>query len=429
MSVRTRRFRTTAVTLLVIAGCVNYFDRAAVAVGNPEIRAELGLSYSEMGLLLSAFAWSYGLAQIPAGALVDRFGPRRTLGFGMILWSLAQLAAGAVSSLNQFVVARVALGLGESPMYLGGARVCSDWFPLLERALPISIFNASSALAPALAPPLLTWVMVVYGWRVMFIVAGVAGFVVAILWAIFYRAPEHAQIPAADIDDIRRDDGEPAHQFGWRQVIWLLEFPTTWGMLLGFFGVVYVSWFYATWLPGYLEAARHLSVASAGVWAAIPLGAGFAGGISGGLIADRLGRSGMDAAEACRLPIICGLVVAGVSTIGAAYSGDIRVAVGLMAVGLFAANVSSSCGWALAAVIAPANTVATLEAIQNIGGSIGGALAPFLTGVLVQTTGSFVPAFAFAGIVAFACALAYWAMTRDKILVPPAQNRLSESNA
>jgi MFS family permease len=200
-------------------------------------------------------------------------------------------------------------------------------------------------------------------------------------------------------------------------------------MFLGFFGVVYISWFYATWLPGYLEAARHLSVASAGVWAAIPLGAGFAGGISGGLIADRLGRSGMDAAEACRLPIIWGLVVAGVSTIGAAYSSDIRVAVGLMAVGLFAANVSSSCGWALAAVIAPANTVATLEAVQNVGGSIGGALAPFLTGVLVQQTGSFVPAFAFAGIVAFACALAYWAMTRDKILVPPAQNRLSESTA
>jgi len=429
MSVRTRRFRTTAVTLLVIAGCVNYFDRAAVAIGNPKIRAELGLSYSEMGLLLSAFAWSYGLAQIPAGALVDRFGPRRTLGFGMILWSLAQLAAGAVSSLNQFVVARVALGLGEAPMYLGGARVCSDWFPLKERALPISIFNASSALAPALAPPLLTWVMVVYGWRVMFIVAGAAGFAVAVLWAVLYRAPEDAQIPVADIDGIRRDDGEPAHQFGWRQVVWLLEYPTTWGMFLGFFGVVYISWFYATWLPGYLEAARHLSVVSAGVWAAIPLGAGFAGGISGGLIADRLGRFGMDAAEACRLPIIWGLLVAGVSTIGAVYSGDIRIAVGLMAVGLFAANVSSSCGWALAAVIAPPNTVATLEAVQNIGGSVGGALAPFLTGVLVQATGSFVPAFALAGIIAFACALAYWAMTGEKILVPPAPNRLSESNA
>jgi MFS family permease len=429
MSARTRRFRTTAVTLLVIAGCVNYFDRAAVAVGNPEIRAELGLSYSEMGLLLSAFAWSYGLAQIPAGALVDRFGARRALGFGMIVWSVAQLAAGAVSSLNQFVVARIALGLGESPMYLGGARVCSDWFPLKERALPISIFNASSALAPALAPPLLTWLMVVHGWRVMFIVAGLAGFAVAILWAVLYRAPTDAQIPLADIDEIQRDDGEPAHQFGWRQVLWLLEFPTTWGMFLGFFGVVYISWFYAAWLPGYFEAARHLSVAHAGTLAAVPLGAGFAGGIAGGLIADRLGRFGMDAVEACRLPIIWGLVIAGASTIGAAYVNDIRVAVGLMSVGLFAANISSSCGWALAAVIAPANTVATLEAVQNVGGSIGGALAPLLTGVIVQTTGSFVPAFAVAGAIAFACALAYWAMTKSKIVVPTSFSGLSRTAA
>jgi sugar phosphate permease len=415
ISPRTKRFRTTAVTLLVIAGCVNYFDRAAVAVGNPEIRAELGLSYSEMGLLLSAFAWSYGLAQIPAGSLIDRFGPRRVLGFGMIVWSVAQLAAGVVSSLHQFVAARIALGFGESPMYIGGARVCADWFPLKQRALPIGIFNASSALAPALAPPLLTLLMVLYGWRIMFVVAGLAGFAVAILWAIFYRAPADAEIPEADIDNIRRDDGEPSHHAGLTQVAWLLKFPTSWGMFLGFFGVVYISWFYATWLPGYLESARHLSVANAGLWASIPLGAGFLGGLAGGLISDRLGRSGTDAVTACRLPIIWGLVVAGGSTIVAAYVVNISVAVSLMAVGLFAANVSSSCGWALAAVIAPPNAVATLEAVQNVGGSIGGALAPLVTGILVQATGSFVPAFAVAGVIAFASAIAYWGLTEKKI--------------
>jgi MFS family permease len=405
---------------------VNYFDRAALAVGNPEIRAELGLSYSEMGLLLSAFAWSYGLAQIPAGTLVDRYGPRRALGFGMVLWSVAQLAAGAVMSLNQFVLARIGLGLGESPMYIGGARVCSDWFPLKQRALPIALFNASSALAPALAPPLLTWLMVAYGWRVMFIVAGLAGFVIALLWMIFYRAPADARIPTADIEDIQRDDGEPAHQFGLPQVVWLLEFPTSWGMCFGFFGVVYISWFYATWLPDYLEAARHLSVANAGIWAAVPLGAGFLGGIAGGLIADWLGRSGTDAVEACRLPVIWGLIVAGASTIAAAFIGDLHLSVALMAIGLFAANVSSSCGWALAAVIAPANSVATLEAIQNVGGSVGGALAPLLTGVIVQLTGSFIPAFALAGLIAFVCALSYWRVAKEKIFAAPDHDRLSE---
>ena len=395
---------------------MNYIDRAAVAVGNPEIRQTLGLSYSQMGLLLSAFAWSYGLAQIPAGALVDRFGPRRVLGYGLVLWSSAQLAAGFVGSIGQFLVARVALGLGESPMYIGGTRVCADWFPLKLRALPIAIFNSSSALAPALAPPLLTWLMVAFGWRVMFLIAGVAGFVVSMLWIFFYRAPRDANIPEADLAEIHRDDGVNIQHIGWRQVIWLLRFRTTWGMFVGFFGVVYVSWLYATWLPGYLESERHLSIARAGLWAALPLGAGFLGAVGGGLISDWLGRSRMDAVSACRIPIIWGLVGAGVFTISGAYVDNVVVAIGLMACGLFAANVSSSCGWALAAVVAPPNTVATLEAIQNVGGSLGGALAPLVSGILVEVTGSFVTAFVLAGMVALSSAAAYLFMTRQKIL-------------
>jgi MFS transporter, ACS family, L-galactonate transporter len=418
-SERTRHMRTLAVTLLVLAGTVNYFDRAAVAVGNPEIRQELGLSYSEMGLLLSAFAWSYGLAQIPAGILVDRFGPRRTLGAGMILWSIAQLAAGLVGSLNQFLSARVALGFGESPMYIGGTSVCAAWFPLRRRALPIAIFNSSSALAPALAPPILTMLMLAHGWRVMFMIAGLAGFVVAALWMIFYRAPRDAGIPLADIEEIHRNDGAPIAHVGWKQLLWLLRFPTTWGMFLGFFGVVYISWLYATWLPGYLEIARHQSIANAGIWSAIPLAAGFVGAVAGGVISDRLGRfGGMDAAATCRRPIIVGLLVAGICTAAAVFVADLGAAIALMSLGLFAANVSSSCGWALAAVIAPVNTVATLEAIQNVGGSVGGALAPLLSGVLLQRSGSFVPAFVLAGLIAFACAAIYWLMTQRRITAP-----------
>jgi MFS family permease len=416
-SPRTRRLRSTAVVLLVLAGTVNYFDRAALSVGNPEIRQDLGLSYSEMGALLSAFAWSYGLAQIPAGVLVDRFGPRKALGAGMVLWSLAQLVGGIVHTLPQFWGARVALGLGESPMYIGGTRVCADWFPLKRRALPIAIFNSSSALAPALAPPILTMLMLAHGWRIMFIIAGAAGFVVAVLWVLFYRAPRDADIPAADLEEIHRDDGASIQHVGWQQVLWLLRFPTTWGMLLGFSGVVYVSWLYATWLPGYLEIARHQSIADAGIWSAIPLAAGFLGAIAGGVISDRLGRvPGFDAASTCRLPVMVGLLVAGACTVAAVFVADLWAALALMAVGLFAANVASSCGWALAAVIAPVNAVATLEAIQNVGGSLGGAFAPYLSGVLLQRTNSFVPAFVLAGALAFACAAIYWIGTRRKII-------------
>jgi MFS family permease len=406
--------------MLVVAGCVNYFDRSALAVGNPDIRADLHLSFAQMGLLLSAFAWAYGLAQIPAGAAVDRFGPRRALGAGLVLWSAAQLGAAFVAGLGAFVAARVALGLGESPMYIGGTRVCADWFARPARALPIAIFNSSSALAPALAPPLLTLLMVAFGWRPMFFIAGLAGLAAALAWVALYREPKRAGVPAADLALIHAGDGADIEQAGFGQVLWLLRFRTTWGMFFGFFGVVYLSWLYATWLPGYLETQRHLSVASAGVWSAVPLAGGFAGAVAGGFISDALGRRGMEAGAACRVPIIAGLLAAAVFTVAGAFTGSTGLAIAFMACGLFGANVASSCGWALAAVVAPGNTVATLEAVQNIGGSAGGALAPFITGAVVQATGSFIPAFALAGVIAVVSAGFYWLLAGRRIIAPDA---------
>jgi MFS family permease len=411
VSSRTKARRNAAVVLLVAAGCVNYLDRSAVAVGNPDIKASLHLSYTQMGLLLSAFAWAYGLAQIPAGMAVDRFGPRRALGFGLVLWSCAQMGAGFVGGLWQFVAARVALGLGESPMYIGGTRVCADWFRAKDRALPIAIFNSSSALAPALAPPLLTMLMVAFGWRAMFLIAGVAGFAVAVAWVALYRDPAQAGVPAADLAEIHAEDGPDVARIGLSQVGWLLQFKTTWGMFFGFFGVVYLSWLYATWLPGYLETQRHLSISSAGVWSSVPLAGGFLGAVAGGFISDWLGKR-MDAAGACRAPVIWGMIAAAVFTVAGALADNTWLALFFMACGLFGANVASSCGWALAAVVAPGNTVATLEAIQNVGGSAGGTLAPFITGAVVQASGSFVPAFMLAGAIAVFSAAVYWRGTR-----------------
>lgn len=404
-----------AVALLVIAGCVNYLDRSAVSVGNPQIRGELHLTFGQMGLLLSAFAWAYGLAQLPAGAAVDRFGPRRALGAGLILWSCAQLAAGFVTSLGAFVAARVALGLGESPMYIGGTRVCADWYRLRERALPIGLFNSSSALAPALAPPLLTVLMVAFGWRVMFLLAGAAGLAIALAWIILYRDPARAGTPPEDLAEIRAEDTPGIEALGFAQVLWLLKFRTTWGMFLGFFGVVYLSWLYATWLPGYLETQRHLSIASAGLWSSVPLAGGFLGAVAGGFFSDFLGQRGVEASAACRIPVIAGLLMAAAFTAAGALAGSTGLALLCMALGLFGANVASSCGWALAAVVAPGNAVATLEAVQNIGGSAGGTLAPFITGAVVQETGSFIPAFMLAAAIAVACAAIYGLMAGRKI--------------
>jgi MFS family permease len=179
--------RNVAVGLLVLAGCINFIDRSAVSIALPAIRVDLHLSESEAGLLLSAFAWSYAVAQLPAGSLVDRLGARAALAGGLAAWSAVQMATSLVTGLPSFILARVALGLGESPMFVGGARVCADRFVPAERAVPLGLLNASASLGPAIAPLVLTPLMVVLGWRSSFAVLGGLGLVVAAAWGAIYR--------------------------------------------------------------------------------------------------------------------------------------------------------------------------------------------------------------------------------------------------
>ena len=153
---RVKSVQRVALTLLVVAGVVNYIDRATLAVANPLIREELGLSIADMGYLLSAFLWAYAFAQLPTGAMVDRLGPRALLTMGLSLWSFAQLLGGVVQNFGQFFGARVLLGVGEAPQFPTGARVVRDWFNQRDRGLATGVFNCASSLGTAIAVPLLT---------------------------------------------------------------------------------------------------------------------------------------------------------------------------------------------------------------------------------------------------------------------------------
>lgn len=392
--------RTVAVGLLVLAGCVNFIDRSAVSIALPAIRADLHLSAEESGFLLSAFAWSYAVAQLPAGSLVDRLGARWALSGALAAWSCVQAASGLVGSLPQFLAARVALGLGEAPMFVGGARVCADRFDPADRALPMGFLNASASLGPAIAPLLLTPLMLVASWRASFAVLGVAGLLVALAWVLVYR-----DLPA------REAASQVAGPVEWGR---LLRQGTVWGLLLGFGGTVYVTWLYVTWLPAYLVQRWQMAPATAALWSAVPQFCGFLGALGGGWLSDRLARR-LGERPARQGPLVAGLFVTAACTALAAVSGSAALALASVSVALFSANVATTSGWALAAGLAPPALIATVEAMANIGGSVGGSLAPLVTGFVVQRSGSFGPALVIAAAVAAACAAANWWLTRQPI--------------
>ena len=408
-----RRRQRSALIMLVIAGTLNYLDRSTLSIANPLIRQELGLSIADMGLLLSAFLWAYAFAQLPGGALVDRVGPHRLLSAGLGLWSLAQAAAGFVTSFGQFSIARVFLGLGEAPMFSSAVRVVRDWWNVRDRGLPTGTWNCTSSLGPALAPPILTALMIGFGWRWMFTIMGVAGVVVAAVWFAVYRDP--AEEHFTDEERHYLTDGEETRSYApVRLAEWLglFRFRTTWGLVLGFFGVVYMGWLYLAWLPGYLEMQRHMSIPKTGFVSAIPFAFGVVGSIGGGWITDWLMRRGFSPVNSRKIPVIIGLLgMVSFTVIAAETSSDV-LAVGAISAALMFGASASGMSWALASVAAPANCTASLGAIQNFGGYLGGALAPTVTGFIVQATGSFTPALLVSAAIGLVSALMYLVVIR-----------------
>jgi sugar phosphate permease len=390
---RLKSVQRVALALLVVAGVVNYIDRATLAVANPLIREELGLSIADMGYLLSAFLWAYAFSQLPTGAMVDRLGPRILLATGLSLWSLAQLLGGLVRNFGEFFGARILLGIGEAPQFPTGARVVRDWFNQRDRGLATGVFNCASSLGTAIAVPLLTYLMLSFGWRAMFVIMGVAGLIVAALWYLLYRNPDGVALTPQE--NAYRTQGDPPGQrtkVTFREWKLLFRFRTTWGMIFGYFGCIYLTWIYTAWLPGYLEIERHMSVKYTGWAAAVPFACGVVGGVLGGYIADILVRRGVEPLKSRRYPAAIALLGTAVCTVAAAYVSSNALAIAFISISLFLVYVTSTCAWALSSVAVPTNCTASIGAVQNFGGYLGGALAPTVTGLIVQHTGSFVPA-------------------------------------
>jgi sugar phosphate permease len=417
VAARLKSNQRAALTLVFIIGVLNYMDRGTLSVANPLIRHDLGLSIAEMGVLLSAFLWPYAFFLLPSGGLVDRFGARRVLCAALLLWSVAQAAAGFVASLTQFIVARAALGIGEAPSFPAFARVVRDWYHSRDQASAIGVWNASPALGTAIAPPLLTGLMLVFGWRWMFVTMGGLGVILAVVWFMTFR--DRSEVPLEHADALALSAGEPDTEAlpttfaAWRK---LFAFRATWGLIFGFFGNVYIGWLFIAWLPGYLEMQRHMSIPKTGLIASIPYVCGVVGSIVGGVIASRLLAGGVSAINSRKFPTVAGTAIMALATLVAAMTPNNTIAVVAISVTMFFGFFASGTSWSLATACAPPQYAASLGAIMDFGGFVGGALAPMVTGFVVQASGSFQPALVAAALIGMASAAAYQLLIPDRAI-------------
>src|ERR1700722_18403719 len=412
---RVRRMRFLSVCFLFLAGIINYLDRTSFSIANTSIRADLGLSATKIGALLSAFSLAYGIAQLPIGLMLDRIGPRVILAVGMFVWSLAQMATGLVSSFGGFMTTRISLGAGEAPLMPCGVKVMNDWFSARDRGLPTGLMTASNTLGVTLSPPILTVIMLSFGGGAMFVSVGLFGVLLSLAWYPLYRDRDEVTLTPAEADSMGLAVERTRIEMSLRQWRRLFRLRTVWGMMLGFGGVNYTTWLYLSWLPGYLQAERHLTIARTGWVAIIPSLFGTVGSIVSGVVSNRLIRRGIAPIAACKILIVSGMFCSALSTLGVAYTATATGAVICVTMAIFFIYFGGNAGWGLAQAMSPVHMVASVSAIQNFGSFVCASLAPIITGWLLDHTHSFHIALLICCLFTCVGALSYWFIVKDPI--------------
>jgi len=393
-----RRHQTVTLFLLFLAGIVNFLDRSSLSIANSTVREQMHLNGMQMGWLLSAFSLAYGLAQLPLIGLLDRAGTRSVLGGGLILWSAAQMLTGGVQQYPTFLMLRVLLGMGEAPFYPSGIRSTREWFSSATRGRATAIMSSSQTIGLAVAPPILTWIMLSVGWRAMFVLLGASGLLVAAAWIVFHRARRDTAFAETETPSLT------APEAAWKA---LIRQRTVWGMMLGWGGINYTVWLYLAWLPGYLQGQRHLSLAKSGWIAALPFLAGALGMLSSGTLSDKLARTGMSLTTIHRSNLVFGMIVSAVSTFVVAQSRSTVQAVAGISVALFSIHFAGTSGWGYVQAVSPLRYVASLGALQNFASFMIASAAPVLTGWLLDRTHSFAIALGVCSTVTLLGALSY----------------------
>lgn len=406
------KYRAVILLLLFSAGVVNFFDRASLSVANTTIRAEMHWSGTQIGWLLSAFSLAYGFAQLPLLSLIGRFGTRRLLAGGLALWSAAQMLTALVRGLGPFLALRVLLGAGEAPFYPCGVHGIREWFPAESRARATALMSMSQTLALAAAPPVLTIVMLHFGWRWMFASLGIAGLLVSAAWMRWYRDRNGLRVTAVPIT-------AGAQPSTWRL---LLRFRTMWGMMLGWSGINYTVWLYVAWVPGYLQTGRHLNLARSGWLAAIPFLFGAFGMAISGLLSDRLARAGLELATVHRANLVAGMLLSAVSSFVVGRSESTAMAVGGISAALFFVHFAGTSGWGYVQTVGGERYAGPAGALMNFASFIVASAAPVITGWLLDRTHSFSIALELCSVIMLLGALSYATLGK-----PPVRGTFGEA--
>lgn len=387
-------FRWVICALLLFGATVNYMDRQILGVFKTTLQHDLGWNEIDYSNVVAFFQGAYAVGMLGMGWLIDRMGTRRGYTLAMIIWSIASMAHAAGRTLTQFIVARSALGFGESGIFPASIKAVAEWFPKKERALATGIFNSGTNLGAVLTPIIAPVLTLYLGWRWAFLIVGALGFVWLALWLLLYRKPaEHPRCSAAELAFIRSDPQELPKKIPWANV---LPHRQTWAFAVGKFLIDPIWWFYLFWIPDFLQRTQHLQLMQASLPLATIYALATVGSVYGGWLSSAMIKRGatVNAGRKTAMLVCAICVLPIVVTYRLPHLWVVVPIIGLAA----AAHQGFSCNlFTITSDMFPQRAVATVTGIGGMAGAVGGMLIAKIVGYVLQRTGSYMVPFVMAG--------------------------------
>ena len=368
----TAGYRWNIIFLLSAAQVIAYISRVNISVAAPMLIKQYHYTPATIGLLLSMFSWAYTFALLPSGPFVDWVRAKVGYPIGVGLWSIGTMLCGSTVAFAPLALFRVLVGVGEGPLIPAGPRIIFETFPKERRASVVGMFFAGNKIGLTLGIPLSAVVLHNWGLSWVFYITGALGFVWIAWFLATYRGEGRSTAAKSDIR--------------WAT---LLKYRTTWGIMLGNAGYLYIYFVFATWLPGYLVLQRKMSILKSGFVGMLPFLVGVVVTIFGGWLSDRLVRAGHSVTVVRKGLTVGSLFGATVFTLAGAYSSGLWTAVSFLTLAIASFSLATGSIMSVAVDVAPPHIVSSLVSLQNFGGNIGGSLAPIVTGLLISSTGDF----------------------------------------
>ena len=387
------RLRWLMITLAFLATAIIYLDRQTLSIVAPILIDRYHMSNETYSHIVFAFMLAYTIMNGVSGPLIDRLGTRRGYAWTTAWWSASALLHAATVGPWSLGMFRFLLGMGEAGNWPAAVKVVAEWFPARERALASGIFNSGSAIGAIVAPPLIVWVVLRFGWRAAFLTVGASGFIWLGIWLLTYYTPAAIE-----------------HEESSRHLSAKELFSTrfVWGFIISKIFLDPVWYFYIFWFPAYLKQARDFDLASIGKYAWIPFLAAGVGNIAGGWTAAVLLRMGVALPLTRKFSVtIFACLMA--MTVPAVMVIDARLAIALVSVAMFGYTGVTANMLAMPADVFPPNVLASIWGYSGLGSGLGGMVFALMTGWLVDHY-SYVPVFFGFGLMPFIALFVVWTL-------------------